>query len=303
MDELGYFPNHAARSLITRRTDMVALVAGEPDSRFFHDPFFAGIVSGVAQELAEVDMRLMMSLIHSTDDLARVQKYLMGRPVDGVLVVSEHDAHQISRQVAEAQIPVVLGGRPMSPEALGLAYVDNANRDGAAMAGKLLLERGAKKIGTIAGPRDMSAGIDRLVGLQEGLGFQLPPERIEYGDFTVAGGVAAMESLLARVPDLDAIFAASDQMALGAMQVLRRVGKVIPDEIAVVGFDDIDLATAAVPPLTTFRQDTVTQGRMMVRLLMQLLGRTADLSKAARASLTGENEIVLPVQLVRRKSA
>lgn len=303
VEQLGYFPNHAARSLITRRTDMVALVAGEPDNRFFHDPFFPGIVRGAAQELAEVDMRLMMSLIQSTDDLARVQRYLMGRPVDGVLVVSEHDAHQISRQVAEAQIPVVIGGRPLNQDVAGLAYVDHANFDGARQAGDLLLERGAKTIVTIAGPRDMSAGIDRMQGFEAALGGALPAERVAYGDFTVAGGVAAMEALLARVPDLDAVFAASDSMALGAMQVLRREGKNVPSEVAVVGFDDIDLATSAVPPLTTLRQDPIIQGRMMVRLLMQLLGRTNDLSKASRAALNGETEIVLPVYLVRRESA
>lgn len=303
IDELGYIPNHAARTLTTRRTDMVALVTGEPDARFFHDPFFAGIVRGAASELAEVDMRLMMTLIHSSDDLARVQRYLGGRPVDGVLVVSEHDAQQIAPQVSKAQLPVVLGGRPMDAETAELSYVDHANRQGARLAGELLLERGAKRIVTIAGPRDMSAGIDRLAGLEDALGHRLPSDRVVHGDFTVAGGVAAMENLLARVPDLDAVFAASDLMALGAMQTLRREGISIPGQVAVVGFDDIDLAASSVPPLTTIRQDTITQGRMMVRLLMQLLGRTADLSKAARSTLTGEPGITLPVQVIRRDSA
>lgn len=90
VQELGYVPNHAARSLITQQTDMVALIAGEPNARFFHDPFFEGISRGAAQELGEVDMRLLMLMIQTPDDLARVQRYLLGRPVDGVLVISEH---------------------------------------------------------------------------------------------------------------------------------------------------------------------------------------------------------------------
>lgn len=135
------------------------------------------------------------------------------------------------------------------------------------------------------------------------VGEPLRPELLAVGDFTVAGGVAAMDSLLQRAPDPDGVFAASDLMALGAMQVLRREGRRVPQDVAVVGFDDIDLAASAVPSLTTVRQDPVLQGRMMVRLLMQLLGRTADLSRAARASLPGSNGIVLPVSLERRLSA
>lgn len=303
IQELGYVPNQAARSLITQRTDMVALIAGEPNARFFHDPFFEGIARGAAQELGEVDMRLMMLMIQSSEDLDRVQRYLLGRPVDGVLVVSEHGANQIAEQVAAAQIPVVLGGRPTDPEHSDLAYVDNENVRGARLAAGVLLERGCRKVATITGPQDMTAGIDRLEGFTAGLGRPLPPECVAVGDFTVAGGVDAMERLLARTPDLDGVFAASDLMALGAMQVLRREGRRIPAEVAVVGFDDIDLAASSVPPLTTVRQDPVAQGRMMVRLLLQLLGRTGDLSRAARASLPGASHVVLPVRLVRRESA
>lgn len=302
VQELGYVPNRAARSLITQRTDMVALVAGEPNARFFHDPFFEGVSRGAAQELGEVDMRLMMLLIQSSDDLARVQRFLLSRPVDGVLVISEHSAQQISTQVAAAHIPVVLGGRPADVTG-SIAYVDNENVAGARMAAERLLQRGCRTIVTIAGPQDMTAGEDRLTGLCEALGGPLPPARVAYGDFTVASGVAAMEQLLARTPDLDGVFAASDLMALGAMQVLRREGRRVPDDVAVVGFDDIDLGVSAVPPLTTVRQDPVNQGRMMVRLLMQLLGRTGDLSRAARSTLPGTNSIVLPVSLVVRHSA
>lgn len=303
IQELGYVPNSAARSLITRRTDMVALIAGEPDARFFHDPFFEGIARGAAQELGEVDMRLMMLMIQTAEDLDRVQRYLLGRPVDGVLVISEHGANQIAEQVATAQIPVVLGGRPTEPQNSTLAYVDNENEEGARLAAEVLLQRGCRNVGMIAGPQDMTAGIDRLKGFTSALGGSLPPERLAIGDFTVASGVAGMERLLARAPDLDGVFAASDLMALGAMQVLRREGRRIPRDVAVVGFDDIDLAASSVPPLTTIRQDPVAQGRMMVRLLLQELGRTADLSRAARLSLPGSGSVVLPVRLIRRESA
>lgn len=301
--QTGYVPNHAARSLSTRRTDMVALIASEPHSRFFHDPFFADIVHGVAQELAEVDMRMIMSMIQSPDEMMGVQQYLMGRPVDGVLAISEHTALQITQQLATANIPLVIGGRPLHSSQLSIAYVDNDNLAGARMATEFLMARGARTVTTIAGPPDMNAGIDRLAGFRSAFPEPVPKERIAFSNFTVAGGADAMERLLNAVPALDAVFAASDLIALGAMQTLRRAGKRIPEDVAIVGFDDIELAADTTPALTTIRQDSVMQGRMMVRLLLRALDRTGDLSKAARASLPEENFVVLPVTLVQRASA
>lgn len=300
--ELGYVPNHAARSLITRRTDMVALVVGEPDVRLFHDPFFASIVRGIAQELGEVDLRLVMSLIQSPDDTSRIERYLSSKPVDGVLVISEHATHQIAPRLVESGVPVVIGGRPFSSD-LEVSFVDHENRIGGRLAGEHLLRRGITKPAIIAGPQDMSAGVDRLIGFLDALGRPLPPERVAYGDFTMASGVAGMARLLAMAPEVDGVFAASDLMALGAMQTLWRAGRRVPADVAVVGFDDNDLAEGAVVPLTTVRQDVTLQGRMMVRLLLQKLGRTGDLAKAARDSLSGANSMHLPVRLVVRESA
>lgn len=301
--KLGYVPNHAARSLTTRRNDMVALVVTEPSHRFFHDPFFADIARGVSQELGNVDMHMLMAMIETPEELDRFQQYLLGRSVDGVLVISEHTALQIATTLAVAGMPMVLGGRPMHGDLPTISHVDNENRAGARMATEHLRGRGASRIATIAGPQDMSAGIDRLDGFRDALGYPVPPDCVVVSDFTLAGGVDAMKKLLAKVPDVDAVFAASDLMALGAMQVLRRVGKRIPDDVAIIGFDDIDLAAHATTPLTTIRQETVSQGRLMVRLLLRLLGREADLGKAARLSLPLTDSIVLPVRLVRRDSA
>ncbi|RMB61518.1 LacI family DNA-binding transcriptional regulator [Tessaracoccus antarcticus] len=301
--QLGYVPNHAARALSTRRTDMVALVATEPQARFFHDPFFADIVQGVSKELGDVDMRMLMALIQTPEELGRFQNYLLGRPVDGVLVISEHTALQIAPSMATAGIPIVLGGRPMDGAWSDIAHVDHDNRRGARLAAEHLIHRGSRKIATIAGPPDMSAGIDRLHGFRDAFPGPVAPELVATGDFSAAGGASAMEKLLDQAPDLDAVFAASDLMALGAMQTLRRLGKRVPDDVAVVGFDDIELGATAETPLTTIRQETVTQGRMMVRLLLRLLGRTPDLGTAGRATLPPGPSMMLPVTLVTRASA
>ena len=302
LDDLGYVPNLMARSLMTRRSDMVALVSAEPDVRIFNDPFFAGITRGVSLELSDADLRLILLMIQRPADAERIEEYLLSGHADGVLVISEHASQKLVGRLATAGIPVVVGGRP-ADSSLALPFVDNDNVVGARLAVEHLGRRGCRRIATVAGPTDMTAGVDRLQGFVEGLGGRVAPELIVRGDFTVASGVAATEQLLATDPTIDAIFAASDLMALGALQVLRREGRRVPEDVAVVGFDDIDLARVSTPPLTTVRQDTVAQGQMMVRLLLQLLGRTNDLPRATRRLTAGKTSILLPVELVLRASA
>lgn len=302
LDELDYVPNLMARSLMTQRTDMVALVAGEPDVRVFTDPFFASIIRGVSTELADADIRLVLSMVQRSQDTESVGRFLLAGHVDGVLVVSEHASQNLVGRLQAARVPVVVGGRPTEPGS-DVPFVDHDNHAGGVMAARHLVQRGCRKIATIAGPRDMTAGVDRMAGFREELGERLAPERIVHGDFTLPGGRAAAEQLLATDPTIDGLFAASDLMALGAYQALRAAGLRVPDDVAVIGFDDIDLARAATPPLTTIRQDPVHQGRMMVRLLLQTLGRAADLPRSARTALAGATSLNLPVEFVPRASA
>ncbi len=302
LDALGYVPNLMARSLVTKRTDMVALVAGEPDDRVFTDPFFAGIVRGVSTELADADIRPVLLMLQRAHDTESVQRYLLADHVDGVLVVSEHASQSLVARLKAAGIPVVVGGRPADPE-LGVAFVDHDNRLGGELAGRRLLERGCRRLATVSGPPDMTAGVDRGEGFRAALGDAYSASLDVAGDFTLPGGRAATEQLLATDPDIDGIFAASDLMALGALQALRAAGRRVPEDVALIGFDDIDLARSTMPPLTTIRQDPVHQGRMMVRLLLQILGRASDLPRSARASLAGATSVHLPVELVPRASA
>ena len=302
--EMGYAPNHAARTLVTRRTDAVALVAAEPDLRVFGDPFFSAIVRGVSQELLEAGMQLTLLMGQSYSDLDRIERYLRSAPLDGVMLISEHATHDpIPAAMAHAGVPVVIGGRPVQSEH-SFPYIDHDNRGGGRLAAEHLSARRCRRIATIAGPADMSAGIDRLAGFAEGLGARFDPALVEHGDFTQAGGEDAAERLLNRAADVDAIFAASDLMALGALRALRRAGRSVPDDVAVIGFDDNPLAVAAEPPLTTIRQHTVLQGRAMARLLLtiarpELLLQPAD----GLPDMRGIDHLVLPVELVERGSA
>jgi DNA-binding LacI/PurR family transcriptional regulator len=302
--EMGYVPNHAARSLVTRRTDTIALVAAEPDPRVFGDPFFSAIIRGVSQELLEADMQLTLLMAQSYPDLDRIERYLRTAPLDGVLLISEHATHDpIPAAMMQAGVALVIGGRPVQ-SGLAIPYIDHDNRGGGRLAGEHLIARGCRRIATIAGPTDMSAAIDRLGGFTDALGDRFDAALVEHGDFTQAGGEGAAERLLARAPDIDGLFAASDLMALGALRALRRAGSRVPDDVAVIGFDDIPLAVAAEPPLTTVRQQTVLQGRAMVRLLLtnarpDLVPEPGD----GIPDVRGLDHLVLPVELVVRESA
>jgi DNA-binding LacI/PurR family transcriptional regulator len=301
--ELGYVPNQAARSLVTQRADAVALVAAEPDPRVFGDPFFSGIVRGVSTELMSAGVQVVLLMAQSVEDLGRIERYLRTAPLDGVLLVSEHSSYDpIPAAMVEAGVPLVIGGRPMQPE-LRVPSVDNDNVGGARAATERLLARGCRRIGTVAGPADMAAGIDRLAGVRAALGGDLPAPRVEHGDFTQAGGEAATRRLLEQAPDVDGLFVASDLMALGALRALRRSGRRVPDDVAVVGFDDIPLAAATEPPLTTARQQTVLMGRTMARMLLTRARPDLVLRDARDVPDVAPDRVVLPVELVVRDSA
>lgn len=301
--ELGYVPNQAARSLVTQRTDTLALVASEPDLRVFGDPFFSGITRGVSQEASRAGLQVMLMMAQSFPELDSIERYLRSAPVDGVLLISEHAAHDpLPAAMRDAGIPLVIGGRPLHPEVVA-AYVDNDNVGGARLAAKHLVEQGRRVVGTIAGPADMSAGIDRLAGFKSGLGRGFRASRVEHSDFTHQGGEQAMARLLERVPDLDGVFAASDLMALGALRALRKAGRRVPQDVAVVGFDDIAGAELAEPPLTTVRQQTVLQGRMMIRLFLAQTRPSMRLPDDGLPDVSGTDHLVLPVELVVRGSS
>ncbi|MGS0685566.1 LacI family DNA-binding transcriptional regulator [Nakamurella sp. GG22] len=315
--ELGYQPNRAARTLVTRNTDTFALVASESDFRVFGDPFFSGIVRGVMREMGAADVQVVLMMAQSAKDLNRVERYVRSGAVDGVLLISEHSsADPLPAALLAAGVPLIIGGRPMNPK-LDVPYVDNDNVDGGRLAARHLLAAGRTVIGILSGPEDMCAGVDRLAGFRLGLGAAFDPALVEYADFTQEGGEAAAERLLARTPHLDGLFAASDLMALGALRALRRAGRRVPDDVSLVGFDDIEVARSAAPPLTTVRQSTVLQGRTMARIMLARTrpglsdrddsDRDRDRDDSAghdnAAGPTGSDRVVLPVELVVRESA
>jgi DNA-binding LacI/PurR family transcriptional regulator len=292
IEKLNYVPNRAARALVTRRADTLALIVSEPETRLFSEPFFAGTVRGINQELADTDYAFV--LLSAEGDSSRIERYIMNGHADGVILMSLHRRDALVRLLAQSRTPVVLTGRPFPGE--NVPYVDADNRAGATAAVHHLVARGRTRITTIAGPVDMPVGIDRLDGFRDAL----PPasrkswhRMVEYGDFSEDSGEIAMRALLDRVPDLDAVFAASDLMAIGAMRALRAAGRSVPDDVAVVGFDDSHAARLANPQLTSVRQPMEEIGRSLARLLLNEVRNPGHRSAS----------LIVPTELIVRESS
>jgi DNA-binding LacI/PurR family transcriptional regulator len=294
VEELGYVPNQAARSLVTQRTESIALILPETANRVFSDDmFFPAVIRGVSSELEAADKQLVLMMAGSAASHDRVERYAMAGHVDGVMFASMHGADPLPGTLARLGMPVVCSGRPMSPPETPIPYVDVDHFGGVTAAVRHLLVTGHRRIATIAGPQDMVAGVDRLNGYRAAMTDAGLAEHTAIGDFTRESGVRAMLQLVADDPKLDAVFVASDMMAHGALQALRDVGRRVPEDVAVIGFDDFEISRYSDPPLTTVRQPIVDMGRTMARQMLGLVEGRTDVAEA----------VVLPTELVVRASA
>ncbi|MFD5073988.1 LacI family DNA-binding transcriptional regulator [Streptomyces sp. NPDC058371] len=303
IERTGYAPNRAARSLVTRRTETVALiVSGAGDAseeeqnafaaRVFADPFFGRVVGGVVGHLRPRSMHPVLMFAESAEARHQALAYLRQGSADGALVVSTHADDPLPALLADAGVPAVLFARPSRP--VPLSYVDLAHRDGGRLAAEHLLRRGCRRIVTVSGPLAVSASQDRLAGFRETMARRGHPYvPVAEGGFTVDSGMAAMSGLLTEHPDLDGVFAANDLMAQGVCQILRERGRRVPDDVAVVGFDDSSVAVTCRPPLTTVRQPVEEMAAAMARLLDEHI----------RGVRTEPTSLIFEPELVVRASA
>ncbi|WP_033322869.1 LacI family DNA-binding transcriptional regulator [Streptomyces yerevanensis] len=292
--ELNYVPNSVARGLVTSRTNSVALVIPESESRLGSEPYFSAVIRGVSTALAETRTQLQLVLVRDQAERDQLTESVAERRVDGVLLVSVHEHDPLPGLLEDMGLPTVLAGRRSPDESL--SYVHSDNTGGAATAVSHLLTRGRRAVATISGPLDMDVARSRLQGWRETLekaGHEATDRLVASGDFTVEGGEAAMRSLLEQVPELDAVFVASDVMAAGALVELRRQGRGVPDDVAVVGFDDSIIARHSNPPLTTVRQPVEEIGSMIAHILLEEIGNPEE----------PRRQVTLPTELVVRESS
>ncbi|MGW7611804.1 LacI family DNA-binding transcriptional regulator [Streptomyces sp. NPDC054766] len=288
VDELGYVPNGAARNLVTRRTDTLAVVVSDPPQGVVSDdPLFSAVVRAVSRELETAGKRLVLMLAESDQSRTRVVQYIAGGHVDGVLLVALHGTDPLPAALARQGLPVVSFNRT---SAQNVPYVALDNADGAALAVRHLLERGRRRIATITGPLELYEARERLDGYRQTLRDTGRRSIAALGDFTRVSGYEAMRQLLEDDPDLDAVFAANDLMAIGALRALHKAGRRVPEDVAVVGFDDIEAASYSIPALTSVRSPMADQATAAVHLLLSLIdgGPTSP--------------VIMPNELVVRES-
>src|SRR5262249_5521343 len=234
---LAYVPNRAARSLVTRRTDTIALVVSEPESRLFSDPFYLAVVQGLSAAIAETELQVVLLLAQGARERARVERSVRQGHVDGVILMALHGDDPLPRRLAKAGVPVVLTGRP--PARQRIPHVDADNRGGAREATAVLLSAGRRQGATGTRPPGMTVAVDRFDGYRDAHAetrARIRKGLVAHADFSVEGGERATRELLGRHPDLDGLFAASDPIAVGALIALRAAGRRVPVDVGVVGF-------------------------------------------------------------------
>jgi DNA-binding LacI/PurR family transcriptional regulator len=291
---ISYTPNRAARSLVTGRSDSVAFLVDETEERMFADPFFLGMLRSAQVAIAAAGLQLVFTVTSGPEDHRRFVEYAAGGHVDGVLLMSLHGRRQLPQQLEALGVPTVLSGRPLTGRRT-IYYVDADNVGGGQLATEYLLGSGRRVIATVTGPQDMCAGQDRLIGYRkaiEATGATVDPTLIVGAEFTQESGFTATRQLLEERPDVDAIFAASDLTAMGAIRAIERSGRRVLDDVAVIGFDDIGEAALMQPALTTIRQPIADLGATMSqRLLERITGGEPP------------KMTILPVELIERQTA
>jgi DNA-binding LacI/PurR family transcriptional regulator len=288
----GYVVNPYARSLVTRRTNAVAFVLSEPHERLFEDPNFNTLARAAAQELSARGATLVLMVAGDDAERNRILEYVRSGHVDGALLVSTHRGDPLVDALAQTNLPVVVCGKPLDHTS-DFRSVAADDREGGRLMTGFLLGLGRQRIGIITGPLDTSGGAERLQGYLDTIG-GAPDDRlvVHAAHYGIDAGEAAMRRLLDQVPDVDAVFAASDLLAAGALAALRSAGRRVPQDVALGGFDDSVIARSTEPALTTIRQPVERVGRELVRLLFEVIEGGAS-----------AGSVTVPVELVRRASA
>lgn len=306
MKALNYYPSAAARRLTRNRSHLLHFFLFAEEG--LRHPFFYEVISGISKEAEREDYELILSVQKGTDGLKRWRRSLrrsIESRVEGLIITGSLPDSEVLEKIEASQIPAVFLDMPC--QGPNCTYISADNVKGAELAVEHLLSLGHEKIaflggGFVPGRQNSidyklkdSVSRSRFQGYKKALlakGLRIERSLLGRGQFTQQGAQKAVLKIIAENPEVTAIFAVSDLMAIGAMEAVRSLGKEVPGDIAVVGFDDIEAASFVRPPLTTVRQDGELMGRTAVIEALRLINN----AKAAPA------KVVLPVKLVIRES-
>jgi LacI family transcriptional regulator len=276
ISEHNYSPNTAARALVTQRTQVLGLYIPYFVSHLFTDPYFPMLIQAIVGRANERDYDVMLWLRGQEGSRAHLhQRVLENRMTDGLILASTTKDDLLPQALLERNRTFIVNGRPWhNPNRIN--YVDTDNVRGAQQAVEHLARLGRRRIAAIHGWLDIISGYDRCIGYRQAIKRLDLPQDADLeaaGDFTEAGGFMAMTRLLKQRPD--AVFVASDHMALGALRAIREAGLSVPDDIAIVGFDDMPFSVLVSPQLTTIRQPIARLGALAAEGLIDLLSGSA----------------------------
>jgi DNA-binding LacI/PurR family transcriptional regulator len=273
------------------RTGAFAVVVPEAVSNFFFgDAYFTEVIGGMREEFERAGKQLVVMFAPDPESFESVTRYITAGHVDGVIIASLHADNPLPSTLLDSGLPVIGSGRPVGTTSVPFVDVDHETAVHGALA--YLYKSGRRNVATITGPLDMDPGIRRLDGYLAAVNEAGEQPIVGHGNFTRESGVQAMHEIILSGATFDAVFAASDLMALGAMYLLRKAGMRVPEDVAVIGFDDIDSARASDPPLTTIRQSIPDLGVNVARQVIK-----------AAAGESIDREVILPTELIIRESA
>jgi DNA-binding LacI/PurR family transcriptional regulator len=266
----GYVVNQSARSLRLRRNHTIGVVIplGHESGQLISDPFFLEMIGHLADAITARDYEILLTKVAKPTS-GWLDRIIQAHRADGLLIIGQSDQHLALNGVAESYRPMVVWGGRVQDQRYCTVGVDNIG--GARLAVEHLIKQGRRRIAFLGVPELPEVGL-RQQGYMEALadaGLSAPSELIAPAHFTTDTASSTVRNLIDSGADFDAIFAASDVIALTAIQALRASGRLTPDDVSVVGFDDIALAGHSEPPLTTVRQNLAEGARLMVDLLFR----------------------------------
>lgn len=291
IEKINYHPNIAARRLAGGHTGVIGLLVPMGVSALFSDPYFSLIVQGVASASNSVDHTVVLWLAEPEFERRTIGQFLHNHIIDGAIIASNLIDDPLLKSLTDSELPFILIGR--HPASADVSYVDVDNQNAAFEMVSYLARTGFSQIATITGKLDMIAGFDRLAGYKKAMRhYNLPIQQkmIIEGDFSEQGGYNAMMKLLPAQPE--AVFVASDTMAMGAIRAAHECGRRVPEDISIAGYDDMPFAASSNPPLTTIRQPVQQCGAIAAQTLIDMIDRPS----------ATHHHIILPTELVIRSS-
>jgi len=289
--ETGYERNRVAQMLASNRSNMIGLVIPSGAHAIFTDPYFPALTRGITLAAKDNHQTLALFLCESEEEgLTTIKSILKNQLFDGIIITSDHRNNAFETDLANGSMPYVFIGRPQKLD--NVSFIDSDNFVGGVVATEYLIKEGYQRIGIIASTKNTS-GDDRYYGYVEALekhNIPLDKSLVAQGDYSMESGTNCMYQLLEAKPD--AVFATSDTMALGALRALRTKNIKVPEDIALVGYDDLPPAVQADPPLTTIRQRITQSGELAIETLLQHIENPQRPPR----------QLSLPIELIVRES-